>query len=51
MNDEIKTEDIIESLLICTDFTENCSMCALVGRADDAIRRMNEGRNNEHRAN
>ena len=28
MNDEIKTEDIIKSLLICTDFTENCSRCA-----------------------
>lgn len=28
MNDEIKTEDIIKSLLICTDFTENCSKCA-----------------------
>ena len=25
---EMKTEDIIESLLICTDFTENCSRCA-----------------------
>ena len=28
MNDEIKTEDIINSLRICTDFTENCSRCA-----------------------
>lgn len=28
MENEIKTEDIIESLLICTDFTENCSRCA-----------------------
>lgn len=28
MNDEIKTEDIIKSLLVCTDFTENCSGCA-----------------------
>ena len=28
MNNEIKTEDIIKSLLICTDFTENCSGCA-----------------------
>ena len=28
MNDEIKTEDIIKSLRICTDFTENCSRCA-----------------------
>ena len=28
MENEIKTEDIIKSLLICTDFTENCSRCA-----------------------
>ena len=28
MNDETKTEDIINSLRICTDFTENCSRCA-----------------------
>ena len=28
MTDEIKTEDIIKSLRICTDFTENCSRCA-----------------------
>ena len=28
MNEEIKTEDIIKSLLVCTDFTENCSGCA-----------------------
>ena len=25
---EMKTEDIIESLLICTDFTKSCSRCA-----------------------
>lgn len=28
MSEEIKTEDIIKSLLICTDFTKNCSGCA-----------------------
>lgn len=28
MENEIKTEDIINSLLVCTDFTENCSRCA-----------------------
>ena len=28
MNEEIKTEDIIKSLLICTDFTKSCSGCA-----------------------
>lgn len=28
MNDEIKTEDIIKSLLICTDFIKSCSECA-----------------------
>ena len=28
MSEEIKTEDIINSLLICTDFTQNCSECA-----------------------
>ena len=35
MNDEIKTEDIIKSLRICTDFTKNCSKCAFKNLAQN----------------